>query len=121
MESLTKPKSRTSPRSLINFGKAGAVQKDRRKKIGFAPWKLCDPGVEPLFPAMRPLANRALSKREFKVPSCRIVPACILISLGGVLSGQAVPFLRSVTAFVSGSLGNLHVQLVRWNRRLQWR
>ena len=45
-ESLTKPKSRKSPHSLISFGKAGAAQKDHRKKIGFAPHNNCDPGIE---------------------------------------------------------------------------
>jgi hypothetical protein len=32
----------------MNFGKAGAVRKDHRKRIGFAPWKYCNPGVEAL-------------------------------------------------------------------------
>jgi hypothetical protein len=30
----------------MSFGKTGAAQKDRRKKIGFAPRNNCDPGTE---------------------------------------------------------------------------
>ncbi len=46
-ESLTKPKSRKSPHSLMSFGKAGVAQKDHRRKIGFAPHNNCDPAIEP--------------------------------------------------------------------------
>ena len=46
-ESLTKPKSRKSPHSLMSFGKAGAARKDHRRKTGFAPHNNCDSGFEP--------------------------------------------------------------------------
>jgi len=46
-EAFTNPPNRISQHSLMDFGKAGAVQKDHRKKIGFEPQKKCDPVFEP--------------------------------------------------------------------------
>src|SRR5580658_11299969 len=46
---LTLPKTRTSPHSLIGFGKTGAVRKDPPKKIGSAPQQHCGAGIEPEF------------------------------------------------------------------------
>ena len=36
-EALTRPASTTSPHTLMDFGKAGGVQKDHLKEIGFKP------------------------------------------------------------------------------------